>query len=368
MLKNIFQFRSKKFLGVDVGTSYIRVVEIKKVGKGLQLENYGHVETATEKKQTARDLRKGNMLFDDEETIASALRSICQEAGITTKEVNFSIPDFSSFFTTLQLPQMSKDELAEAVQYEARPYIPLPISEITLDWIVVEEDPSRDLTILVVAVPNDVIRRYQEVAELAGLKISILESEAFSLVRASVQREEDKQKVIGLIDIGVRSTTCNVVDHGTLKASHSLAVGGNALREVLVKSLNIGYNEAEEQERKYGLLVQSDTATSVPGNKQIVPNTRDILLPLVDSLIEEVKKVFRNFYRNEGKEIQKIILAGGISLLPGFKEYIADSFNKEVVYADPFTHMTYPAILKETLVEKGPSYAIAVGVAMKGLE
>jgi type IV pilus assembly protein PilM len=137
-------------------------------------------------------------------------------------------------------------------------------------------------------------------------------------------------------------------------------MGSNELTQLLAKSLNIGYNKAEAIKRKRGLILESDDT----GEK----NIKEILLPLLDSIIREIKKTFRDFYTNEGKEIEKIILGGGIALMPGLKDYLAGELQKEVEITNPFWNIVYLPLLEEVLRKKGPSYAIAVGLASKGFE
>ena len=226
---------------------------------------------------------------------------------------------------------------------------------MTLDWSVIEGEPSKTpLKVLVVAIPTDIVVQYQEIAQLSDLKLKFLESEVFSLARASIKNNKG-EKITGLIDIGARSTTCSVLEKGILKVSHSFNVGGNELTDVIAKSLNIDYNKAEETKRKYGLIPDKE-------------NIRKILIPLVDSILEEIKKAFRDFYLEEGKEVEEIILSGGLALMLGLKEYFFTTFKKEVALADPFLRIDCPPVLVETLKEIGPNYAIAVGLALKGLE
>jgi len=127
------------------------------------------------------------------------------------------------------------------------------------------------------------------------------------------------------------------------------------LTRVLSKSLNIGYNEAEELKKKYGIR-----SLEMPVGR--------ILSPLVDLLAGEIEKISRNFYQTEGKNIERIIVAGGLALLSGLKEYLADWLKKPVEIANPFADILYPPVLGDVLKEMGPSYAIAVGMALRGLE
>lgn len=359
MLK-IFKRQPKKFLGIDIGTSSIKIVELGYRGKIIELRNYGELATSSLSKSPFRTFQRNTLSLSNKE-VAGAIQIICREAVISTKEVNFSIPDFCSFFTSFKLPKMSKDELPEAIKYEVRPYVPLPLSEITLDWSVSEGEISKTpLKILVVAIPNEIIVQYQEIAHLADLKLRALEPEVFALARTSV-KNKDKKRTIGLIDIGARSTTCSILEQEIFKTSYSFNLAGNELTETMARSLDISYNKAEELRKKYGLVSDS----TFEGSQRSI---KEILVPLIDSILEEVKKVFRNFYLKEGKKVEKIILAGGLVLTPGLKEYFAAELKKEIELIDPFSGISFPAILGATLKEMGPTYAIAAGTALKGLE
>lgn len=383
---NIFRRHPKKFLGIDIGTSSIRVVEVGKKGQTLQLENYGEIKTPFIKKRPFRIFEK-NILSLSERDTAQAIRSINLEAGIQTKDANFSVPDFCSFFTTLELPSMSKEKIFQAIRYQIRPYIPLPLSEVTLDWTITEGEISKTpLKVLVVAIPNHDIEQYKTIAHFANLTLRFLEPEVFALARSSIKppafpkkgggKDKTKEKIIGLIDIGARSTTCSIAEKGVLEISHSFNIGGNDLTEAIAKSLNIGYNKAEAIKRKYGLSQSNNFAKGkIPAERDLTglvfkkeKDVRRILAPLVDLILEEIKKTFRDFYQVEGEEIEKIILAGGTVLLPGLKEYFLAGLKKEVIITEPFSDILYPAILKQTLAKLGPSYAISVGLALKGFE
>ena len=136
--KNIFRIKPKKFLGIDIGSSVIRVVEIEGRSKERRLDNYGEFRESFFKNQSFR-VSKKNVLTLSNKNIAGAINSVLEETGILTKEVNFSIPDFYSFFTSFELPIMDKKEISGAVRYQARPFIPLPLDEINLDDLQSED-------------------------------------------------------------------------------------------------------------------------------------------------------------------------------------------------------------------------------------
>ena len=269
---------------------------------------------------------------------------------------------------------MTKEELPQAVQFEAPQHIPLPLSEVTIDWQVIEgkimDKKGTKLKILLVAVPNEVIYQYREIAKLSNLELRGLEAEAFSLSRAAV-KNKDSKRIISIIDIGAQSTTCSIIDKGTLKLSHSFDIAGNELTQIVSKGLNISYKEAEESKKKYGLRFLKEVSakeTHVSLKKESPQKVAQTLIPIIDSILVEIRRIFQNHYQSENQEIEKVILAGGTVLIPGFQEHFSSSLKKEIEIINPFADVFYPPILEKSLKEMGPSYAIAVGAALRCLK
>lgn len=349
-----FRIFPKSSLGIDVGVSSVKVAEIARVGARLKLENYGEIKAPSLYESAFRTFEKSTLLLSSSD-VAKAIRAIGEESKIKTKIAVFSLPDFLTFFTTFELPPMSKEELPQAIRFEARQHIPLPLGEVTIDWQIVRGKIGRNrgekLRILLVAVPNEIIYQYQEIAVMAGIQLRSLEAEAFGLVRSLVQ---ENPKPLMILDLGVQSTTINLVDDKTLQASHSFDVSGNELTRVLAKSLSIDYKEAEDIKIREGI--------KFPDRKEA-----KALFPLIDIIIEETGKIASNFREIEGRTIEEIILAGGSASLPGLKEYFAEKLKKNVRLANPFTPLYYPSILEKALEEIGPSFAVAVGMAEREL-
>ena len=325
------------------------MVEISRFGNRKKLENYGCLCARVLYEKPFRTFEKNTLLLSSKD-IARAIRAIMEEAKIKTRQVIFSIPDFSTFYTTFELPLMPKEELGQAVKYEARQHIPLPLGEVALDWQIVGSSPAKT-KILLVAVPNEIINQYKEIAALSKLDLVALEAEVFGLIRTLADKEG--REPIAVIDIGAQSTTCNIVEKKILKISYSFDMAGNEFTRIISKSLEIDYMEAEKIKKTSGLEKEE---------------IKQILLPLVDVVIREVEKIFNNFYQQGGREVKKIILAGGESLMPGLKEYFTNTFKKEAEIANSFSNLYYPPILEKKLKEMGPGYAIAVGVALRGIE
>jgi type IV pilus assembly protein PilM len=347
-------FFPKKMVGIDIGTSSIKVVELSRWGQGKTLENYGEIKSVSLYKEPFRNSDKGGYLLSNY-FVSRAIRAILDEARIRTKAAIFSVPDFSTFCTSFELPPMSARELPDAVYYNAPQYIPLPITETTLDWKLVGGTPGdkqSGLKIFLAAIPNQVIQDYQKVAQLAGLELYAVEAEVLGLVR-SLSRE--KKGCLCIVDIGVQSTTINIIDGQHLKKSYSFDFAGGQLTYSLASALGIEHLQAEELKTKEGLT----------SSKEEISKT---LYLLVDPLIIEVKKVLSDYYQQEGKEADAIYLTGGTSNLPGLKEYFSEILKKRIEIPNCFSDLLYPPILGKTLEEMAPSFSVATGVALGGLE
>ncbi len=353
MFKFFLFGKSKKYLGIDIGTSSIKIVEISRSKNKINLDNYGEKINRINEEELQNNLRTRTFFLSEEE-IADNIKEILKEAEIKTKEAIFSVPDFMSFFTVLTMPWLPKNEIASVVNFEAKQYIPLPLKDINLDWLLIEEKEnknkrSKELKILLAAVPNKTILKYQRVANLAGISLLSIEAEIFSLIRASIKKEETA-RVIQLIDFGIQSTTIAIVEGGSLQLAYSIDFSNNENIAHLASGLNINYNEAEEIIKRKGLIDNQ---------------TGPLMKLKVDDLISESKQIANNFFRNEKKEVEKIIFAGGPALTPGLLEYFSEKTGKKVEIVNPFFNISYPPILEEKIKEIGPRYSVAVGLSLR---
>lgn len=353
--KNPFMmFFPKKMLGIDIGTASVKIVELSRWGEGKTLENYGEVKSTALYKEPVKTFERGSYLLSDF-FVSRAIMAILSEAKIKTKAAIFSVPDFSTFVTSIELPPMTSGEIQKAVYYAAPQYIPLPITETTIDWKLVDGipgDQKSPLKILLIAIPNQVVQGYQKIAQMAGLELYALEAETLAITRALVK---DKKKIICLMDIGVQSTTVNIIDKGILKKSYSFSFAANQLTYAVSSTLGLSYDQAEQLKNKQGLISNNEDLTKT-------------LYLLIDPLLLQLKKISGDFYQAEGKEIEEIYLTGGTANLPGLKEYISEIFKKNVEIPNCFSNILAPPILEEELKAMGPGYSVAVGLAMGGLE
>jgi type IV pilus assembly protein PilM len=345
---------SKSFLGIDIGSSSIKIVELSS-RKGTKLENYAQLKTEYfAGKAFTQHFQAG--VFLSGQRVVDAISAMLLEAKIRTRNAFFSIPDYATFFTSFTLPPMSRKELEEAVKYEAPRHIPLPLADVTLDWQVIKGVPQFEgtvpLKILLVAVPNETIEQYQNIAKALNLKILALETEVFALARALI-KYQDKRGTVCLMDIGQRSTTINIVSQNILKASHSIDLSSEELTQGLADKLRIEPRKAEIIKNMYGIQKEE--------------TIREILLPYIDTFVKEAQKIFNEYFLEEKEKVEKIILAGGGARLPGLRDYLSEKLKIPVEIGNPFLDISYPPGLELVLKKIGPEFTIAVGAALRGI-
>ena len=266
-----------------------------------------------------------------------------------------SLPSFTTFITLLEMPTMSAEDTAKAVVFQARQYIPLPVSEVTIDWLKVgereDEEGVKKQQILLTSVPNERIRSYQSIFKAAGLKLIALEIESFSLARSLIAN--DPTPTI-LVDIGGRSTNIAVIDKSFWKYNGRTDFAGASLTQAIASGINIDIRRAEELKKRRGL-------TGAGGEYEL----STLMFPYLDVIIEEVRRV-KDFYEKEylGK-IERIILAGGGANLLGIENYFTERLGLPSVRGNPFGKINYPPQLEPVVNDLGPCLSVAIGLGIR---
>jgi len=347
----VFGFGTKSFLGVDIGTNSIKTVELVTEKRRVKLKNYGEYIPPSSKRELL-PVETGFAPYF-EEGIANIIKKIVDQAKIKTKNLILSLPVFSSFFTLVELPLMDPKEIPEAIKFQAYQYIPVPIEEVVLNWMIIREREAfieDKVQVLLVAVPNDVIEKYMRIARILGLKLVALELESFAEARA-LAREGGP---ITIVNIGGRTTNVTIVDNGFIRLCNNLNFSAFNLTDVLSKKMGINSERAKELQKTKGLKREADSL--------IAP----ILAPVIDKIIFGVKKAINSYLsKSPQKKIQKIVLSGGVANMPGLIDYLSSKLSFKIERADPFSEILYPPVLHDTLEAIGPSFSVAVGLALR---
>jgi type IV pilus assembly protein PilM len=347
---------SSQALGVDIGTTSIKIVEARRGNKSPELTNYGILEFRGHLAQGSRVLQSSALkLFDAD--AADALRSLMAKMGKQTSAVVATIPIFSVFTTVVSLPEMSSEELENAMVYQAKQYVPIPLSEVALDWTKVgeyqDEKGLKHQNILLISVPQETIKKYKAIFSTLGLDLKALEVESFASVRSTIG--SDPTATI-IIDIGSRSTTIIFVDKGQLTYHVQIDHASSSLTQAIATSLSINPLRAEDLKKERGIVTSG-----------INFELSTIMMPFLDVIISEVKRA-QYSYRSllaKSPEAERVILSGGGANLLGIESYFQRQMGVPVVRANALARFAYPSDIEPFAKELGATLAVASGAVLR---
>lgn len=372
LLKNFFSSISKlreargdSAIGIDIGSSAIKIVEIKKKGGKAVLETYGSISLGS-----YADTEAGRVTNLPVEKIVSALQEVLKQSGSTGASVALSLPVHSSLIFTLELSAKIGDEqIASIVPIEARRYIPVPINEVSIDYFKIPskessfeeinavDAPTKEeekMNILVVSTQNDAIARYRSIVSGCNLSASFFEIEIFSSIRANFEHELSP---VLLIDFGAARTKLSIVEFGMLTSYHTISRGGSDISNSISKSLSISFLEAEKMKKEFGLF----------GNP-VEKSLADVIKVHIDYIFSEANNVLLGYEKKNNRTISKVIFTGGGALTKGLQEVAANNFQAEVEIGHPFSKVSAPAFLEKVLLNIGSEFAVALGLALRKLQ
>lgn len=340
--------KPNRVAGIDIGMYSTKVVQLRYESERAILESYG--ELLNERYTKGAAGYGSGFLRHSDNDIATLLKDIVAESNITAKEAVFSLPASSSFTTTISLPRLTKKEVASAIPYEARKYVPIPLAEVVLDWDILETEERETTNVLLVAVPKELIEKFKRIANETHLSVRALEVETFSVIRSLIGHDPIPTAII---NFGHLTTTLSIVDMAKLRVSHSFERGSNQLTQALERGLGVNKERAEQIKRDIGL-----------GERIEEKQFTSIMLPLLEAQLSEVNRLIDGYNRKAGRKIQKVNVTGGGSQLSGIIELAATHFGIEVTRGNPFARVVSPAFMQPILREIGPSFAVAVGLAL----
>ncbi len=346
---------SPSYLAVDIGTTSIKMAEVRRGEKGPQLINYGFLESSGYLARANQALQTSTLkIFESD--VVELLSTLVREMDPGSRHAVASLPSFAAFTTVLDFPDMDAKQIEQAMMYQAKQYVPLPLEEVALDWIKVgdykDEKGFMHQKLLLVSVPKEQIKKYQTMFSSAGLTLAALEIESLSLAR--IFGTDPTPTVI--VDIGSRSTNIVFLEGGQLTWNAQTDFAGSSLTQALVNSLSINPLRAEELKKERGIVGTG-------------PNYElsTIMMPFLDAIINEVKKA-QFAYQAQfpmGKPAERLMLSGGGANLLGIEKYIEKEFNIPVVRANPFSHFGYRPEIEPLVAELNPLMSVALGLGLK---
>jgi type IV pilus assembly protein PilM len=367
-LDNFFSSFSKKnnpsVIGIDIGSASIKVVQLKRQKGRAVLETYGEIALGP---YAGTQIGRSTKLTNDK--IVQALTDVFREANVTTADSAISIPMKSSMVSMISLPKADDKQMSQMVPIEARKYIPVPITEVSLDWFIIPKPESENdrieevngakipmSDVLVVAIHNDVLSDFSTIVSLAKLNTTFFEIEMFSTIRSVIDAEDATSSVL-VLDMGASATKTYIVERGIIKDSHSINKGSQDITINIASALGVTPEQAEKLKRNY--------MHNTPEQDQKIKEIIDLT---ISPVFGQTNATIVNYGRRFNKVVSKMILVGGGCLLNGIKEYAGEKVGIPVEMAHPFSRTQAPAFLQEVLAQSGSTFATAVGLALRKLQ
>jgi type IV pilus assembly protein PilM len=343
--------RSKSLVGLDIGSSAVKAIELKPVGKGYKVAAFGAEPVPPD------SIVDGAII--DGTAVVDAIRRLFESRKIKTKEVAASLSGNAVIVKKISVPAMTAAELAESIYWEAEQYIPFDIQDVNLDYQILDRGDASgkgSMDVLLVAAKKEKIADYTGVIGQAGRVAVVIDVDAFALQNAyEANYGTEPEAVVVLLNVGASATNINILHGDQSVFTRDLSTGGNAYTEALQKELNLPFEQADQLKR--GQAVDGVT----------FEEARPVLRAVTENVMLEVQKTFDFFKASAASEhITRIVVSGGASRAEGFTEMVTERFQAPVELFDPFKRVTFDA-RKFNLdpVEIAPTAAVAVGLALR---
>ncbi|MFH1427366.1 MAG: pilus assembly protein PilM [Patescibacteria group bacterium] len=375
---------SKNYIGIDIGSDSIKMIEINKENNRPKLSTYGYAENL-------KNITRNNTETAQKQT-ADIIVNIHKQAGFKSRQVIAALHNFSVFSSVISLPRVRESELSNNIILEAKKFVPIPLEEVILDWkIITPQNNNNDLNskltvqkeqknnnfdsaaesstkkninilktkpaadndnieILLTVAPKKLVRRYINIFKLSKLNLTSLETESFALTRALLYKDNQRAMIL---DIGSVASDIIIIENGFPIISRSIDVGGITITQAIEKSLNINTARAEQFKRDIGLSAQESQAS-----------IRQVIETAFAPVLNEARYSLE-LYKSRDQILDKIILSGGSALLGGLADFISKFLNLKVYIGNPWDKIIYPQELEPVLTEIGPRFTVSIGLALR---
>lgn len=346
-----------RVLGIDIGTSAIKVAEIAKRKGRLWLENYGLLETGDYLSDGPGQAIQTGALKMSETKTSGMLRTLIAEMGTRTKNAVVAIPAFSAFSTIFEMPALTPSEMDKAIAFQARQFIPMSAEKVSVDWTEVgERRDERGVVmkkIFLIGIPNDTVGVYSRVCAAAGIRVSAFELENLALMRLLSLLGAGRACAV---DIGALAVNVVVAEGGKLAYASQIETGGMYLTHAIGRGLGLSLTRSEELKRRRGL---SDSGRSERDEMEL----STLILPTLDVIIEKVRESLSGSFRLGELEVRRGVLVGGGANLSGITGYFSERLGIEFVSPPVLSDLVYDERLRPVADDLARTFAVAVGAA-----
>ena len=343
--------RAKSLVGLDIGSSAVKAIELKPVGKAYKVSAFGSEAVPPD------SIVDGAII--DATAVVEAIRRLFSSLKVTTKDVAASLSGSAVIVKKISLPSMTEAELAESIYWEAEQYIPFDIQDVNLDYQILDRGNvggKSTMEVLLVAAKKEKIADYTGVIGQAGRIAIVMDVDAFALQNAyEVNYGVEADAVVVLLNVGASATNINILHGDQSVFTRDISTGGHAYTEALQKELNLPFDQADALKR--GVAVDGVT----------FDDARPVLRAVTENVMLEVQKTFDFFKASAASDrITRIVVSGGASRSEGFAEMLTERFQSPVELFDPFKRVSFDAAKFGVIAaDVAPTAAVAVGLALR---
>lgn len=364
--------KTHTYLGVDIGTSGLKVVELSNEKGRAKVMTYGYSE-----RQPGQPVFSP---FDDPKGTGERLAELCKKAGVKGTKVMAALPLPSVFSTIVSVPKRKHEkEMQPLVDAQVSKLTPMPLSEMVTSTTFIDgvksssakasEDKgapiekikaSDHVRVLVTGAAKSLVQKYIEIFKVAKLDLTALDTESFAMVRSLIGKDKSP---IAILDIGGASTSITIVEKGVPVLTRSIGIAGNNVTRRIMDQMSISEAEAEQ--------IKHDLMTVVGGAPGGVGGLPAVLDAVMQPLLTEIRYAFQLYAGMElceYKKVEKIVVTGGSSHLPKIVEFLKESLNMNVYRGDPWARVVFAEDLRPVLDEIGPKMSVAIGLAMREID
>lgn len=332
------------FFGLDIGTSAIRVVQMKG-GKAKTLARYGSldIDPKIAKSDANADLQK----------LAQAVKQVVSNTGISTENVAVGIPSQRVFMTVVDIERLESKELDKTIRLQADSLIPTPLDESKIDWALLGDSPKEPskAEILLGSVPNAFVERRLDLLESIGLNVVAFEPDSLALTRSLLAADSMQPQM--LLDMGNETTDLVITLNGAPRLIRSIPTGVDTVIKAAMQNLGIDQNQATQFVFKFGL-----------SKDKLEGQIHGAISGTIDVLVAEIEKSIKFFEtRYSGSALDRIIVTGGASVLPEFPLMLANKFGINVEIGNAWRNVSFPSEQQNELLKISNKFTVAAGLA-----
>jgi type IV pilus assembly protein PilM len=333
------------FFGLDIGTTAVRVVQLRGGGPVKSLMRYAYVPV--DSKMVLSDSK------NDQQRLAQVIKELVEQAQMSTRNVAVGIPSQRVFTAVVDFDRLPNDELAKTIRYQADSLIPTPLDKSKMDWAVIGDSPKdkTKVEVLLTSVENSFVEQRLDMLESIGLEVIAFEPDNLALTRALIPTDLPQAQMV--LDMGSRTTDLVVTVGGSPRLTRSIPTGAEAIVRSAAQNLNIDEQQARQFVFKFGM-----------GKDKLEGRIYDAILGTVDVLTGEIDKSIKFFQsRYVDSPVSRIVVTGGASALPEFPLYLANKFAIEVEIGNAWRNVSFAPERQNELLAVSNHFGVAAGLA-----